>query len=213
MTFGTPATGGSLYLNTPSLNSSYQSGLGIDGTYGTPSKQSVINIRALGVKSGNGYGSQLAFWTTNGATPPNQQQMTIDMNGNVGIGTTSPSLKLQVVNGAMGAGIVAPIPGTSWSIDLSTGNTQQFACGTAGATVTVSLVTTSFVKGETVTLIFVQNSSTACTLSWPAHIYGQMTTGQVSTLGSVNVQQFVVSNNQTDLYAASAVQSNTGGTP
>jgi len=103
-TLGTPGTGGSLYLNTPSGSSTYQSGLGIDGTYGTPSQQSVINLKALGVKSGGGYGSQLAFWTANGTAL--NQQMTIDMNGNVGVGTATPAAKLEVNGTAKFDGVV-----------------------------------------------------------------------------------------------------------
>ena len=62
---GAPGTGGSFYVNTPSLNSSYSSGLGIDGSYpGGVGAQSVINIKAFGVMSGGGYGSTLSFQTT-----------------------------------------------------------------------------------------------------------------------------------------------------
>jgi hypothetical protein len=143
----------------------------------------------------------------------------VTTDGKVGIGTSSPALQLQLgPHGSMAAGLTASTgSGTTetWTINLTTGNTQQFACGTGGATVTVSITTPLPLKGESVTLIFVQNSSTACTLSYgtPQHIWGGMTSAQVSTLGSANVQQFIVSNNGTDLYAAGPVQSNTGGTP
>jgi hypothetical protein len=62
---GAPGTGGSFYVNTPSLNANYSSGLGIDGSYpGGVGAQSVINIKAFGVMSGGGYGSTLSFQTT-----------------------------------------------------------------------------------------------------------------------------------------------------
>src|SRR5256712_4364466 len=136
------------------------------------------------------------------------------------LGNTAASARLpdQIAGGgpltvtkAVVAGIVSN-GGTSWSIDLSTGNVQQFTCVTPPATVTVSNPI-NLVKGEVVTLIFVQNSSTACSLSWPLHIHGAMTSAQVSTLGSINAQQFVVSNSQMDLYATGPVQSSTAGTP
>jgi hypothetical protein len=59
-------TGSSLWVNTPSLNSNFHSGFGVTGTYGTPAQRSVVNLTAYGVYSSGGYGSDLAFSTTNG---------------------------------------------------------------------------------------------------------------------------------------------------
>lgn len=97
-TIGDGGTGGSLYVNTPSFGSTVQSGLGVDGTYGTPSFKSVINLKALGVQSnGNVYGSELAFWTTSQTILA--EKMRILSNGNVGIGTTAPAAKLHIDGG------------------------------------------------------------------------------------------------------------------
>jgi hypothetical protein len=94
VTIGDAGTsGGSLVVRTASFNSNYPSGLGVDGTYA--SQNSVINLKAYGVDSGGGYGSSLAFFTTNGLNSVNEA-MRIDKSGNVGIGTTSPSAKLDV---------------------------------------------------------------------------------------------------------------------
>jgi Chaperone of endosialidase len=112
VTIGTPATGGSLYVNTPSISTSYQSGFAVDGSYGTPANQAVINLRALGVHSGGPYGSQMAFWTTNGtvATP----QMLLDQNGNLGVGTTTPAARLEVNGTAKFDGLVTFAGGQSF---------------------------------------------------------------------------------------------------
>ncbi len=93
VTIGTQGTaGGSLFVNTASLNSSFASGLAIDGTYSSFS--SVVNIKALGVKSGGGYGSSIAFHTSSNTAL--NEQMRLDSSGYLGIGTASPGAQLHV---------------------------------------------------------------------------------------------------------------------
>ncbi len=90
---GTKGTGGSLLISTPSLNSSYESGFAVDGTY--TSGKSVINLSSFGVYSGGPYSSDIAFRTTSQTTM--SEKMRITSEGNVGIGTSSPSGKLDVI--------------------------------------------------------------------------------------------------------------------
>ena len=87
VTIGTPLTGGSLFINTPSAFALYSSGLGVTGTYSVP--KSVININAYGVNDAS-YNADLAFSTTNGTTLT--EWMRITNTGNVGIGTATPNL-------------------------------------------------------------------------------------------------------------------------
>lgn len=96
---GTPGTGGSFVVMTPSANSSYESGFAIDGTY--TGGKSVININAFGVYSGGPYSADIAFKTSTNTTL--SEKMRITSAGNVGIGTNSPSYKLDIVR--TGAGI------------------------------------------------------------------------------------------------------------
>jgi hypothetical protein len=102
--------GSSLFVNTPSLNTSFASGLGVDGTYSNPGGVgiSVVNLKAHGVRSGGGYGSNLAFWTETGANGSEPtEKMRILSNGNVGIGTTTGlTAKLNLVAGTAS---VAPL--------------------------------------------------------------------------------------------------------
>jgi hypothetical protein len=93
---------------------------------------------------------------------------------------------------------------------LSLGSVQQFACTTAGASIVPTV--TGLKAGKTITVIFVQNGTTACTWTWPSTFHG--TTAVSATLSSVSVQEFVVSANGTDAYAkASGSAGQTGGTP
>jgi hypothetical protein len=89
---GSTNASGSLFINTPSLNSSFTSGLGVDGSYsGTTS---TVNLSAVGVCSGGNYGGELAFRTSfEGAT---YERMRITKDGNVGIGVTAPVKPLEV---------------------------------------------------------------------------------------------------------------------
>lgn len=97
VTIGTQGTtGGTLVVNTASLNANYGSGFAVDGSYSNPGGvgTSVINLKALGVYSGGGYDSAMAFYTSLGATAT--ERMRINSSGNVGIGTSTPTYKLQL---------------------------------------------------------------------------------------------------------------------
>jgi hypothetical protein len=97
VTIGTRGTGGSLFINTPSINTDWSAGLGVDGSYS--SNISTVNIKAFGPKLASGalQGSNLTFSTTYETTL--SERMRIDRNGNVGIGTDSPDSKLDVTGG------------------------------------------------------------------------------------------------------------------
>jgi len=98
------------------------------------------------------------------------------------------------------------------TFDASLGNTQQFTCSTAGSTVSPTF--SNLTKGESVRVVFVQNGTTACTLTWPANVHFAAGDGTLSTtLSSVNVFSFIVSNNGTDLYETDQKVGMTGGTP
>lgn len=103
------ATGGSLWVNTPSLSATSQSGLGVTGTYGTPARRAVVNINAYGPNSAGGYGSDLAFSTTlNGVLT---EAVRIDANLNCGVGVAVPGTKLDVNGPIKTAGYtVATLP-------------------------------------------------------------------------------------------------------
>ena len=110
---GTIGTGSSVIFNTPSVNSSFGSGLAIDGSYAND--LSSVNIKAFGAKY-NSYGSELNLFTSDDTSL--LKRLAIASNGDIsfyedtgttqalfwdasaeslGIGTTSPSDKLHVV--------------------------------------------------------------------------------------------------------------------
>ena len=126
---GNTAYNGSLFVNTPSVNIEYSSGLAIDGSYpaglGNVGR-SIINIKAVGVNFAvNGYGSDLAFHTSSGASLT--EKMRLDASGNLGLGAiifgTSATKTLALSTGT------APSTGPAdtiqiYSTDLSAGNTM-----------------------------------------------------------------------------------------
>ena len=59
LNIGTAGTGGSVFVNTPSLNANFNSGLAIDGTYGSPALTSIVTVKAVGPASAGGYCAQL----------------------------------------------------------------------------------------------------------------------------------------------------------
>ncbi|MFA4954987.1 MAG: hypothetical protein WC641_06780, partial [Patescibacteria group bacterium] len=126
VTLGTGGiSGGSLFVNTPSLNASYQSGFGVDGSYSNPGGvgTSVINLKAFGVNSGGGYGSAIAFSTTNNTKLT--EAMRIDKTGNVGIGATTPANKLTLTAN----GTLTSDADLGFNVTSTDGGTQSWTIG------------------------------------------------------------------------------------
>ena len=109
---GVIGTGTGLIINTPSVNSSYGSGLAIDGSYA--SDLSSVNVKAFGPKFSS-YGSELNLFTSDDTSLLKRQ--TIASNGDIsfyedtgttakffwdssaeslGIGTSNPAAKLHL---------------------------------------------------------------------------------------------------------------------
>jgi hypothetical protein len=98
------------------------------------------------------------------------------------------------------------------TFDLSRGNVQQFACSGGSGTINPSV--TNLQPGMEMTFIFVQaTSGSVCTVTYPSIMHGAASVS--STLSSVSVQKFIVSNHGTDLYAVAPAQdcNSSCGTP
>jgi hypothetical protein len=131
-TIGTQGTGGSLLVQTPSVNASYASGFGVDGTYS--GGKSVINLKALGTSSGGPYSADMAFFTTTNTTL--SEKMRLDSSGNLGIGTSLPAYGVDV-RGASGVGVQI--------YETSTGNNNRLIVTQAG---TVSTYNNTYSTGS-----------------------------------------------------------------
>ncbi len=139
-----------------------------------------------------------------------------DIKGNTKLtlttGVGDPVLQLQ--GRSQSTSFASAVNAVSFStrptFDLQLGNVQQFSCTTPGAAISPTVPNPT--KGMMVTVIFIQNGTTPCTLTWPANVHGGMTVS--ATLSSINVQTFIVSNGGTDLYATGPGSTGiTGGTP
>lgn len=122
LTVGASTTGGSLFVNTPSLSGGYFSGLGVAGSYGTPDKRSVVNINAYGPYSGGNYGADLAFSTTFNTAL--NEVMRITATGSVGIGTTAPQRNLHIAGA--NAGIYLDSTGGQSSLQFADAGSQKW---------------------------------------------------------------------------------------
>ncbi len=102
-----------------------------DTSFTTTNPKVVAKIEALtteGYGADTDSGAKLAFYTTPndaGASPTPSVRMTIDQNGNVGIGTTNPGVALQI-----GAGLTSTLPdgvGTGFTPQVINSQTSGIA--------------------------------------------------------------------------------------
>jgi hypothetical protein len=89
---GVQGTGTSWIFNTPSGNAAYAAGLVVDGTYDGGTLQAEINLRALGIYSGGGYGSTMSLWTSDGTSIT--RKVTVAKDGLTSV--TSNDLKISL---------------------------------------------------------------------------------------------------------------------
>ena len=88
--------GSSLLVRTAGYGCAWGAGFGVDGAQENGEQTSVIRLGAYGSKT-TGMGGALAFITTKDSTAT--ERMRIDKDGNVGIGTCTPTAHLQVNDG------------------------------------------------------------------------------------------------------------------
>lgn len=149
-------------------------------------------------------GAQIANWNMNGTIPASDS------------GYTACQPKTSALN------VILECPSAQGSVDAvaysttpalnpALGSVQQFACTTAGASISPTL--TGLSAGQQFVFVFVQNGTTACTVTYPSDMHSATTVS--STLSSVSVQRFVVSANGTDAYGEGAGSACTSscGTP
>jgi len=93
--------------------------LGYDGTGFATSPGASVNLTSSEIWSTTAHGARISFGTTANGTTTIATRMTIDENGNVGVGATAPVAPLHIVSGSSGA---APNANASLIVDSSAGH-------------------------------------------------------------------------------------------
>jgi hypothetical protein len=209
VTVGTQGTAGSsLFINTPSASSTFASGLAVDGTYPGGVGVSVINLKAVGVQSGGGYGSDLAFHTSSGAVLTEQMRISSAGNitastGNFVVGTAGKGIDFS----ANGGDILSQYDEGTWTPNQGSGLTVVGAFSSTGRFTRVGrqVTVTGQVSGATSVSV---NASGVISTNLPfasgVDTLGIATNSALSVVGGV-----FVSSGSPNLFATVAI----GATP
>lgn len=154
---GTTSPGSKLHVNMPSGNLDFDQGIRIQTNWGNfevgrgggivMQNADVNTAGVFGIRESNSWAGALTFYThtfTSGNTFGNSftEKMRITGNGNVGIGTTSPGAKLNVLSSAIGGredifkAEVSDASGDYLKISNLTGSSGQFMPAVEGHRVT-----------------------------------------------------------------------------
>jgi hypothetical protein len=124
----TTGTGTLLELQSPPINNG--GSLNLDFRVSSANTDDRYVARISGMREGNGALSQLQFWTESSGL---YQRMTITSEGNVGIGTTSPSSKLQV-SGTLDATGISQLGSSGANVFLTSSSAGNVGVGTSSPT-------------------------------------------------------------------------------
>lgn len=151
---GVPGTGGSIFVHLPSLSATFNSGLGIEGTYS--SLISHVKLSAYGVYSSGGYGSTMTFATSDGTTASDILRLNTDKSlqimqqiatpatpssGTIKLYAKSDDRLYMLDDGGTERQVIVP-DASSWYIKVSLTSTTQPSLGTSNVTSYTELTST-----------------------------------------------------------------------
>jgi len=126
--------------------------------------------------------------------------VTIDTSQNVGIGTGSPSAKLDVA-GDYKEGVVTANTSTAYTISLASG-TIQILTLTGNCTFTFPTAT----SGKSFTLILKQDATGSRTATWPAAVKWPSSTAPTITATASKADKYVFTADGTNWFGSNAGQ-------
>lgn len=126
--------------------------------------------------------------------------ITVDTSQNVGIGTGSPSAKLDVA-GDYKEGVVTANTSTAYTISLASG-TVQILTLTGNCTFTFPTAT----SGKSFTLILKQDATGSRTATWPAAVKWPSSTAPTITATASKADKYVFTADGTNWFGSNAGQ-------
>ena len=131
--------------------------------FNVSSNSAYPNARIVVERTDNDASGEMSFWTTSGNSGTITERLRIDRNGNLGIGTSSPSEKLEVSGNAVITGDLT-VSGTTTTIDTTNLNVED-------KNITINYSTgdsSSTADGAGITIQDAVDSSTDANLLWNA---------------------------------------------
>lgn len=165
-----------IFLDVDGTNTNGGGGSIIFATSASAGSVTSYNAKITGIRAAGGSGgdSQLGFWTTLVSDSVNpQERMTITKEGNIGIGTTSPSEKLHVDGDAR-------VTGAYYDSGNAPGTVNQVLASTATGT---SWIDPGTITAEAATLVVIACKNTSgATITKGTPVYQTGNVGATSTI-------------------------------